>query len=182
MNIIPMKLLLLFISGIMVCFQVVSQSSIEKAVQPILIKDADDNATPIPFLGEKVIAIFYNDPDAKDVNDPLSDAINAHQFPKEKFGGVGIANSADTWLPNTVIRYAVREKAKKYPGSIILIDENRILSKVWGVPNCNDNGCVLVIGADMKIKYINQISNQETSKACITAVIKTIETEIAKMN
>ncbi len=153
-----------------------------KTVDNVQLKNANDKAMSIPHFGQKVLAVFYTDPDAKDVNNPLSDAIKARAFPKEKYTGIGIANCADTWLPNSVIRYAAREKEKQYPGAVILIDDNRLLSKTWELGNCDDKGCVIIIGKDLKIKYIQQIKNQEESKAIISAVLTILENEIAKVN
>jgi predicted transcriptional regulator len=169
---------LFFISGTNSSFD----AGIGKTVTNVQLKSADDKPMSLPFFGQKVLAVFYNDPDAKDVNDPLSDAIKAQKFPKEKFAGIGVADCADTWLPNSVIRYAAREKEKKYTGSVVLIDEDRVLSKAWELGNCDDKGYIIVVGKDLKIKYIKQIKNQEESKAIIPAVLAILESEIAKVN
>jgi len=160
----------------------VFDASIGKTVNNVQLKNADDIVMSIPYFGQKVLAIFYNDPDAKDVNNPLSDAIKERKFPKEKYAGIGVANCADTWLPNSVIRYAAREKEKKYPGAVILLDEDRLLAKAWELPDGDDKAHIIVIGKDLKIKYIKLVKNQEESKAIIQAVIAVLESEIAKIN
>jgi len=157
-------------------------AGIGKTVNNVQLRNADDVAMSIPHFGQKVLAVFYNDPDAKDVNNPLSDAIKERKFPKEKYTGIGIANCADTWLPNSVIRYAAREKEKKYPGAVILIDDDHILSKAWELPNGDDKAYIVIIGKDLKIKYIKLVKNQEESKAIIQAVIAVLDAEIAKIN
>ena len=157
-------------------------AGIGKTVNNVQLKNADDIVMSIPHFGQKVLAVFYNDPDAKDVNNPLSDAIKERNFPKEKYVGIGVANCADTWLPNSVIRYAAREKEKKYPGAVILLDEDRILAKAWGLPDSDDKAHIIIIGKDLKIKYIKLVKNQEESKAIIQAVITVLEAEIAKIN
>lgn len=159
-----------------------TDAGIGKTVNNVQLKNGDDKAMVIPFFGQKVLAVFYNDPDSKDVNDPLSDAIKAHKFPKEKYAGIGIANCADTWLPNSLIRYSVKEKEKKYPGAVILLDDSKIVSKAWELNNCDDRSCLLIIGTDHKIKYIKHVKNQEESKQIIQDVIAVLETEIAKVN
>ena len=149
-------------------------AGIGKTVNNVQLKNAEDIVMSIPHFGQKVLAVFYNDPDAKDVNNPLSDAIKERMFPKEKYVGIGVANS--------VIRYAAREKEKKYPGAVILLDEDRILAKAWGLPDGDDKAHIIIIGKDLKIKYIKLVKNQEESKAIIQAVIAVLETEIAKIN
>ena len=157
-------------------------AAVGKTVNNVQLKSADDKVMMIPNFGQKVLAVFYNDPDSKDVNDPLSDAIKAKSFPKDKYAGIGIANCADTWLPNSVIRYAAREKEKKYPGAVVLIDEDHILSKAWELPDGNDRGHIIIVGKDLKIKYFKVIKNQEESKAIIQTVLAVMDTEIAKAN
>lgn len=158
------------------------EGTVGNTVNNVKLKNAQDKEMELPFFGEKVLAVFYNDPDSKDVNDPLSDALKAHKFPKEKYAGIGIANCAETWLPNSLIRHGVKEKELKYPGAIILIDADKVLSKSWSLGNCDDNSCILIIGKDHKIKYISHVKNQEESKAIIQNVIKVVENEIAKVN
>ena len=157
-------------------------AGVGKTLANVQIKSAADKAMSLPAFGQKVLVIFYTDPDSKDVNDPLSDAIKAHAFPKEKYAGIGVANCADTWLPNSVIRYAAREKEKKYPGAVVLIDEGKVLSKAWELGNCDNIGYIIIVGKDLKIKYIKQIKNQEESKLVIPAVLTILESEITKVN
>lgn len=157
------------------------QVNVGKTVSNVKIKTPDDKACNIPFMGQKVIVIFYTDPDVKDVNDPLSDAIKAKKYAKEKYVGVGIANCEDTWLPNSVIRYAGRQKQSKYPSSVILVDDDHVLSKTWDLGNCDELGFILVVGTDMKIKYAKAVKNQAESNAIINTVIGVLEVELAKI-
>jgi uncharacterized protein len=172
------KLTLISLLVILFSAKSFSQNLIGKSVANLSLKDANDKICNIPFLGEKVIAIFYNDPDVKDINEPLSEAIKSHKFPREKYQGIGISNSKDTWLPNSVIRFVAREKQKKYPNSVILIDENHLLSKEWSLDNSDNKGYFLIIGKDKKVKYIRLITSQEESKSIIKEVVQLIEKEI----
>jgi len=164
-------------TGTLLAFQL----TVGKSAGNVKIKTPDDKASNIPFLGQKVLLILYTDPDVKDVNDPLSDAIREKHYPKEKYVGIGIANCEDTWLPNSMIRYAGRQKQSKYPSSVILVDDDHILSKAWDLGNCDETGFVMIIGLDSKVKYAKAIKNQAESKAVITNVISVLETEMAKL-
>ena len=155
-------------------------ATVGKTLSSLQLVDPNDAPKAIPFIGAKVIAIFYTDPDEKDVNDPLSDAIKAKNFPKDKYAGIGIANCKDTWIPDAAIRMKARQKEKQFPGSIILLDTKRDLSKAWGLGDCNGLGVVIIIGKDAKIKFIKNIKTQEESKAIISAVLKIIQEELAK--
>ncbi len=155
-------------------------AAVGNTVSGLSLVDPNDNPKAIPFIHEKVITIFYTDPDEKDVNDPLSDAIKAKNYPKDKYVGIGIADCKDTWIPDAAIRMKARQKEKQFPGSIILLDTRRIVSKAWGLGNCNGLGVVIILGKDAKIKFIKNVKSQEESKALIPSVIKIIEEELSK--
>src|SRR6266498_3634082 len=98
------------------------QAALGKSVSSLQLVDPNDQAKAIPFIGEKVVVLFYTDPDEKDVNDPLSEALKAKNYPKDKYAGIGIANCKDTWIPDAAIRMKARQKEKQFPGSIVLLD------------------------------------------------------------
>jgi len=155
-------------------------AAVGKVVSSVKLVDSKNDPKDIPFLGEKTIVIFYNDPDVKDVNDPLSEALKAKNFSKEKYLGLGIANCKNTWAPNSAIRMMVRKKEKQFPGTLILLDEKLLLAKAWGLGDCDGISVVVVIGKDFKIKFVKKIKTQEESKALIPTVIKIIQDELAK--
>jgi predicted transcriptional regulator len=150
------------------------QAQIGKTVSNVKLADPNDNPKEIPDLGSKIVMVIYTDPDVKDVNDPLSDAITAKAFPKDKYRGLGIANCKDTWIPNAGIRMKSRQKEKQFPGTVILLDVNNYLPKAWGLSVCDEAGVVVIIGKDKKIKYIKYVKTQEESKAITPEVIKII--------
>ena len=172
----------LSISLILITFLVINKANAQQpavalgnSVTSLQLVDPNDNPKALPFIGEKVITIFYTDPDEKDVNDPLSDALKAKNYPKDKYAGIGIANCKDTWIPDAAIRMKSRQKEKQFPGSIILLDTKRIISKSWGLGDCNGAGVVIIIGKDTKIKFIKYVKSQTDSKALISSVLKIIE-------
>lgn len=174
------KIRLASISFIFTGVLVAMQNNLGKTITNVKIKTPDDKASNIPHIGEKVLLVLYTDPDVKDVNDPLSDAVREKHYPKEKYVGIGIANCEDTWLPNSMIRYAGRQKQSKYPNSVILVDDDHTVSKSWELGNCNELGYVLIIGKDLKIKFSKAIKNQAESKSIIPIIISTLEAEMAK--
>jgi uncharacterized protein len=175
------KLYLIFaLAGLCAVKTGFSQSATNKAVPAIQLTDPNDNPKALPGLGEKVLTIFYTDPDVKDVNDELSNALKAKSFPLDKYSGIGIANCKDTWIPNAGIRMKSRQKEKQFPGSIILLDKDHIFPKALGLNDCNEAGVVVVIGKDKMVKFIKYVKTPEESKAIINNVIQIITAEIAK--
>ena len=126
----------------------------------------------IPFIGKKVLTIMYTDVDVADMNDPLSDAIKKKNYSSAKYQGIGIGNSKDApWKPDVFIRMAVKRKLKRYPGSVILLDEDRSFSKKLNLGDCNQKAVVMVVNKQGIIKYLKKISSQEESKAMIPEVL-----------
>lgn len=146
----------------------------------LTISDASNNPKQIPFVGEKVLLIQYTDPDVKDINDKLSDAVKAKKFDQSKYQGMGIANCKDTWIPNAGIRMKARQKEKQFVGSIVMLDEDHVLPKALGLGECDGIGVLLIVGKDKVIKYIKKISSEEESLNATAEVLKILEEEISK--
>lgn len=171
---------ILFAAALIFCSAHLAAVSVGQDVSAMQLLDGNDNPKVIPSIGTKVIVLIYTDPDVKDVNDPLSNAIKAKNYPKEKYLGIGVANCKDTWIPNIAIRKAVRDKEAQFPGSVILIDDKRILSKAWALGDCNDVGVVLVIGKDKKTKFVKKIKSKGESAGIISEVLQILDEEMKK--
>ena len=151
-----------------------------KTMTSLMITDANNQPKQIPFVGEKVLLIQYTDPDVKDINDKLSDAVKAKKFDAKLYQGIGIANCKDTWIPNAGIRMKARQKEKQYAGSVILLDESHIVPIALGLGDCNGLGVLLVVGKDKVIKYMKKITSEEESNKATAEVIQILEQEIKK--
>jgi predicted transcriptional regulator len=151
-----------------------------KSFTALMISDANNEPKAIPFVGEKVLLIQYTDPDVKDINDKLSEAVKAKKFSDKLYQGIGIANCKDTWIPNAGIRMKARQKEKQFPGSVIMLDENHILSNAWGLGDCNGCGVVILVGKDKSVKFAKKIKSEEESLKAIPEVLKLLEQEIMK--
>ena len=145
-----------------------------------MISDPNNQPKQIPFVGEKVLLIQYTDPDVKDINDKLSDAVKAKKFDEKLYQGIGIANCKDTWIPNMGIRMKARQKEKQYAGSVIMLDEARVLPTTLGLGDCNDKGVLIVVGKDKVIKYMKKITSEKESRNATAEVIGLIEEEMKK--
>lgn len=149
-----------------------------KTLTALMISDANNQPKSIPFVGEKVLLIQYTDPDVKDINDKLSDAVKAKKFSDKLYQGIGIANCKDTWIPNAGIRMKARQKEKQFAGSVIMLDEDHIVPKALGLGDCNAMGVILIVGKDKVIKYFKKISSEEESIKATPEVVNLLEAEI----
>ena len=175
-----------FIAGLLCCIYLLpmtaqAQAGVTgKTMTALMISDANNQPKQIPFVGEKVLLIQYTDPDVKDVNDKLSEAVKAKKFDQAKYQGIGIANCKDTWIPNAGIRMKARQKEKQFAGSVIMLDENLVLPKALELGDCNGMGVLLVVGKDKVVKYMKKIASEDESIKATDEVIKLLEEEIKK--
>ena len=151
-----------------------------KSLSALMISDANNQPKAIPFVGEKVLLIQYTDPDVKDINDKLSDAVKAKKFSDNLYQGIGVANCKDTWIPNAGIRMKARQKEKQFVGSVIMLDEDHIIPKALGLGDCNGLGVILIVGKDKVIKYMKKIGSEEESVKATPEVVSLLEAEINK--
>jgi predicted transcriptional regulator len=151
-----------------------------KTLSSLMITDANNQPKALPFVGEKVLLLQYTDPDVKDINDKLSDAVKAKKFDAKLYQGIGIANCKDTWIPNAGIRMKARQKEKQFAGSIVMLDEDHLLPKALGLGDCNGMGVLMIVGKDKVIKYMKKITSEEESEKATPEVVKLLEAEISK--
>ena len=103
------------------------------------------------LVSEKVIVLFYVDPDESELNNHVSDALKAENYPKEKYGSIGMANMAATWLPNFAINMKLKSKQEKHKETVYVKDLDKTLVKKWGLSD--DNCVVVVFGKDGRVLY-----------------------------
>ena len=99
----------------------------------------------------KVIVLFYVDPDESELNNHVSDALKAENYPKEKYGSIGMANMAATWLPNFAINMKLKSKQEQYKSTVYVKDLDKTLVKKWGLSDHNSD--VVVFGKDGRVLF-----------------------------
>jgi YtfJ family uncharacterized protein len=90
-------------------------------------------------LQGKVYVLFYVDPDEKDTNNDASEALNREKFSSDKFQSVAIINMAATWLPNFAISSSLKEKQKRYPSTIYVRDNKKVVVNAWKIADDSSN-------------------------------------------
>ena len=103
------------------------------------------------LVSGKVIVLFYVDPDESELNNHVSDALKAENYPKEKYGSIGMANMAATWLPNFAINMKLKSKQEKHKSTVYVKDLDKALVKKWGLSD--DNSDVVVFGKDGRVLF-----------------------------
>ena len=117
----------------------------------------------------KVHVLFYVDPDEKDTNNDASEALDKENFSRDKFQSIGIINMAATWLPNIAISSSLKDKQKRYPKTIYVRDNKRVLVNAWQIADDSSN----ILAFDKKGKLIFRKDGKLTTEE-IRMLIKVI--------
>ena len=160
---------------------IVLAATIGQAVSTVQIMDAYKKPVTIPNIGTKVVAVFYNDYEGADVNDPCADTLKDAKLDEKTFYSCGIANLKDNpmWLADGIVRLVVKGKVEKYKTDIFL-DKNHFVRDAWNLGDCNDGSVTIIIGKDKKIKYLKKVTTKEESKTIAPAVLALIKAEMRK--
>jgi predicted transcriptional regulator len=103
------------------------------------------------LISGKVMVLFYVDPDEADLNNHVSDALKAENFPLDKYGSLGVANMGATWLPNFAINIKLKSKQEKHKATIYVKDLEKTIVKTWGLSD--DDSDIILFGKDGKVLY-----------------------------
>lgn len=118
----------------------------------------------------KAFSFFYVDPDAKDVNGDMEQALKAEAFSKEGYATIAVINMDATWLPNVAIAASLKSKQEEFPEVTYVKDLKKILVKAWHMKD--DDYVVLVFSPDGKVVFSR---NGQLNKADITEMIAAIK-------
>ncbi|MEA1892256.1 MAG: YtfJ family protein [Campylobacterota bacterium] len=114
-----------------------------------LVKDSSiwDSNT----LKDKVLVLFYVDPDEKDTNNNFSAALKAKKYDRTNYGSIAIINMAATWKPNFAIESALESKQEEFPDTLYVKDKKSVLVNAWGIDDDASN--VLIFSKDSKLLF-----------------------------
>jgi predicted transcriptional regulator len=133
----------------------------------------DGKAWDSSMLKDKVYVLFYIDPDEKDTNSAVSQALKAKKFDRDNYGSVAIINMAATWLPNFAIASKLEKKQKEFPDTIYAKDLNKVLVKEWEI--ADDSSNVLLFDKNSNLIFIHEGKLQQSD---IDKLISLIEENI----
>ena len=106
-------------------------------------------------LVNKVHVLFYVDPDEKESNLKLEEALSDAKFPRENYQSVAIINMAATWLPNFAIASSLESKQKKYPNTIYVKDLTEAILSTLKLPLKTGQHKTYELGGENPISYKN---------------------------
>lgn len=130
----------------------------------------DESAFSSNTLRGKVHVIFYVDPDEKDLNNPLSEALKAENFDKEHVASVAIINMAATWLPNFAIASSLQSKQEQYPDTLYVKDLVKKGVGVWAI--ADDESDIIITDKAGKVIYLHQGRVPDETIPSVVTLIK----------
>ena len=124
----------------------------------------DGSAWHSTMLKGKIYTVFYVDPDEKDLNQPLAQALQARKFDRKQVDSVAIINLAATWIPNTILETILKKKQKEFPHTLYVKDKKKVLVKKWKL--ADDNSVILIFDKQGKLIYkkFGKLSDIEIKK------------------
>ena len=139
-------------------------------VPPTITLDGDDGGkiaggkwSSTEITG-KVFCLMYVDPDEKDINAHVEQAMKAENFPEEKFASIAMINLGASWKPNFVINSILEGKQKDFPKTIYVRDINEKISKIWNLTT--DSYCIVLFNknGEVLMSKDGKFSDNDTQK------------------
>ncbi len=127
-----------------------------KKVSAVKIFDANNEQAEMPQFGKKHLLIFYVDPDHANQNKEFRENLEKNQINSDNIYGFGIVNLKDApLLPNSIVRAMVRKKVKQ-TGAAIYTDPDNLVSKAWGLGDCNDKFVLMFVTKEGRIEFLSK--------------------------
>ena len=140
-------------------------------VDNLELKDLRNNATTLPYYGEKHLLIFYVDPDKHKQNDAFACEIEENKYcESDKIVGFGILNLKDTAFPNSIVRMLARKRTEKNNATIIA-DTDNIVEQQWGLGECNNWFIIMFVTKDGEMVFCRKGEFSEQDKKDFYATI-----------
>lgn len=131
------------------------------------LKDSLGNVYTLdsPELKGMVLSVFYVDPDEKDLNNHVEDALikDPGLDRNKRYKGVGITNLKASKMPNFLIKSVIKSKQEK-TGATILLDYDYTILKLWGLKNHSSDVVVLDKDRICRYVYYGKLPQEEVKK------------------
>ncbi|MEE9910734.1 MAG: YtfJ family protein [Deltaproteobacteria bacterium] len=137
------------------------------------LKDSKGKAFSLqsPEFQGKVMSVFYVDPDEKDLNSHVEDALlkDTGLERNVRYKALGITNLKASKMPNFLIKSVIKSKQEK-TGAIILLDYDYTILNLWGLKN--DTSSLMILDKERICRYVY---NGKLPPAEVEKVLKIIK-------
>lgn len=148
-----LALLLVFVIGA----SAAAAQELPRKVTDVEVLDLDGNPTKLPHFGEKNLMIFYVDPDHHNQNNDFTVELERnHRAQGDNLYGFGVMNLKDApMIPNGMARSMAKKRTAKN-GATVLADQNRILSRAWGLGDCNNQFVLMLVSKEGELVFLRK--------------------------
>ncbi len=122
-------------------------------------------------IKDKVLLMFYVDPDEKNMNEHVSTQIKEQEFDRTTYGSIAIINMKATWLPNFAIAKSLKKKQEKYPHTLYLKDLDKTLVDAWKLKDDSSNILCFDKDGSLLFEYQGKLEQKDVDK--LINIIKT---------
>lgn len=121
-------------------------------------------------IKNRVHAFFYVDPDEKDLNEHVGQALKNKNFDLANYGSIAVINMDATWLPNWALESALKDKQKMYKDTVYVKDFKKVLIKKWKLKDDSSNIIIFGKKGEILYKVMGKASEEEAQ-----AIVDTVE-------
>ncbi len=93
-------------------------------------------------LKGKTFLVVHIDPDEKKLNEKAQNALEEAKLSGPKYGSIVIINAKATWIPNGVLKTALKVNKKEHPETIYVLDYSKTFVNLW---NFKDNSSSFMV-------------------------------------
>jgi len=116
-------------------------------------------------IKNKVLVMFYVDPDEKDTNSHFTKKLKAQKYDRSKFGSIAVVNLAATWKPDFIIEKILKGKQEEFPNTIYVKDKKSVLVNEWEVADDASNILIFSKNGELLFYKSGAMSDEDTQTA-----------------
>ena len=98
------------------------------------------------ILKGKTFLLVHIAPSAEKLNDKAQQALEEAKLKGPKYGSVVIINAKSTWIPNGILRAALKFNKDKHPDTIFVLDYTKTFVDQWNFKD--DSSSFMVINSN----------------------------------
>ncbi|EKE73714.1 YtfJ family protein [Gallaecimonas xiamenensis] len=121
----------------------------------------------------RVIQHFAGRTSAKEINEPLIDAIKAGHLPQDKYQTVTIINVDDAvWGTGPFVRSSAKDGKKDFPYSEVILDEKGQVKKAWELDG--KSSAIVVLDTQGKVRFAKDGKLTEQEIASVMSLLQSL--------
>jgi predicted transcriptional regulator len=122
---------------------------------------ADGGVFDTATIKDKVLVMFYVDPDEKDTNSHFTKILKSKKYDRANYGSIAVVNLAATWKPNFIIEKLLKSKQEEFPDTIYVKDKKSLLVNEWKVADDASNVLIFAKSGELLFYKSGAMSKED---------------------